>query len=51
MEEMYVRCMLDRSRNESRYPHVVAKAEAQPTKEPILEKRIERWKRCTLDAC
>ena len=43
---MYVRCRLDRSRNriESRYPHVVAKAVAQPTREPILKKRVERWR-------
>ena len=40
---MYVRCRLDRSRNriESRYPHVVAKAVAQPTREPILKKNRE----------
>ena len=43
MEEMYVRCRLDKSRNriESRYPHVVAKAEAQPTREPILKENRE----------
>ena len=40
---MYVRCRLDRSRNgiESRYPHVVAKAVAQPTREPILKENRE----------
>ena len=40
---MYIRCRLDRSRNrfESRYPHVVAKAVAQPTREPILKENRE----------
>ena len=42
---MYVRCRLDRSRNgiESRYPHVVAKAVAQPTREPILKEIRETF--------
>ena len=42
---MYVRCKLDRSRNriESRYPHVVAKAVAQPTREPILKEIRETY--------
>ena len=40
---MYVRYRLDKSRNriESRYPHVVAKAVAQPTREPILKENRE----------